>query len=344
MEGVLKHRMGFKAEYLEERKTEDIERRIVELGKSLRPGDVFVFSFSGHGLAHNDDQLFLLPGVRYEALNAGRAVTGGVLSWQTLKQLTSGKQWAQVSRVFIIDACRLPLLGDRSAGSSASFDGKVLLRDPILRRRAESSGVDTKVALLNACGHGQSAAELPTGESGLFSKALIEELEWLDQKEAAWILDDDFVQRLGARVEATRRKHPALLAQGASSWPTRVGDVLVLRPKKKKPLPPRPETVAKVTLPKVEPIKRKKDTPVIALGAIVLLLILFLVVDLLVEDPIHRDGASKPTAKAYAFPGQGNSAPVEPPSPSASGAGISSLECATAEESVEICPASSAQE
>ena len=91
--GVFKEGFGFDAQYLEERKTEDVVQRIEGLGKRLKPGDTFVFYFSGHGKAHKDDHYLLLPGAQLEAFESGAVVGIGVLSYRHLKFLTSGPDW-----------------------------------------------------------------------------------------------------------------------------------------------------------------------------------------------------------------------------------------------------------
>ena len=97
---VLKDGFGFDAVYLEERMTEQIEARIEDLGAQLKPGDTFVFYFSGHGKAHSGDHYLLLPGARLGAFESGAVVASGVLSYRNLKHLTAGPAWQGVHRLF----------------------------------------------------------------------------------------------------------------------------------------------------------------------------------------------------------------------------------------------------
>jgi hypothetical protein len=116
--------LGFEAEVLEERTTSGIERRIEALGARLRPGDNFVFYFSGHGKAQGDDHLLLLPEARLHMLESGTTVTSGLLSWQALRTLTAQPAWQGVQRVFVIDACRTRLLPiEKGNDELPAFDG-----------------------------------------------------------------------------------------------------------------------------------------------------------------------------------------------------------------------------
>lgn len=169
---VLKQKLGFEAAYLEEREAAKIMQRIDDMRSRLRAGDQFIFYFSGHGKVQGDEQYFLLPQTRLNLLEKGMVTD--VLSWRALLEITSGKAWQDVARIFIFDACRHPLLTDRGAGELARFDGTVLLRAPL--PVCDHAYAPSSWGLLNSCNEGKSAAELPALGHGIFTLALLEYL------------------------------------------------------------------------------------------------------------------------------------------------------------------------
>ncbi len=94
-----------------------------------------------------------------------------------------------MQRVFIFDACRLPLeaeiasRGDAAAG--ASFEGDAVYRALAFGRKrqgevAEISPPDAPLAILNSCLDQERAEELPQFEHGLFTATLLEVLQNCD--------------------------------------------------------------------------------------------------------------------------------------------------------------------
>ena len=220
--GLLKDGFGFDVHYLEERVTEHIEERIEALGERLKPGDTFIFYFSGHGKAHWDDHYLLLPGARLAAFESGSVAVSGVLSYRNLKHITSGPRWQGVHRFFIIDACRGHLTTTKSAGDALAFDGEYLLKDP-KRRAARKEPGDENLTLLNSCALGASAVELPGEGHGVFTAALLELLRGRKGRREPLVIDRGFVDSLGSAMTAKARHfglppelhhQPALVGEG----------------------------------------------------------------------------------------------------------------------------------
>jgi hypothetical protein len=197
----------FEAAVMTDRKTEDIEKRIRKLGEKLRPDDTFIFYFSGHGKAHHDDQYFLLPGCAHGSLVAAKGVTGGVLSWNSLNEITTGKNWQGVQRVFIVDACRTPLFRDKSGSDVPAFDGSFLLRNAFgPNRRPVPQGVQ-QVTFINSCDEGTSAMELPGMGAGVFTAALIEGLKDALKSGKDVLLHQGFMDEIAARMKKMASDH-----------------------------------------------------------------------------------------------------------------------------------------
>lgn len=224
LNGLLKERFGFDAHYLEERFTESIEERIESLGKHLKPGDVFIFYFSGHGKAHQDDHYLLLPGARLAAFESGAVAVSGVLSYRNLKHITSGGNWRGVHRLFIIDACRSHLTSKKSVGEPVSFDGEYLLKDPRRSARRPEPG-DENLTLLNSCALGACAVELPGEGHGIFTAALLDLMRARKTKgvQDGVVIDPGFVANLGETMASKASRvglppkvlhRPALVGEG----------------------------------------------------------------------------------------------------------------------------------
>lgn len=195
---LFKEGFGYEVEYLEERKAEDILARIKEL--KPRPGDTFVFYFSGHGKAHKSDQFLLLPHADLELLEGDNVAVMGALSYNMLKRVTSRENWAGVHRLFILDACRSPLLSGK-AGSLAVCDSEYLLRDMLLSKRA-SSAKDGSFSVVNSCDLGATAAEIPSKGHGLFTAALLDQLRLSKDQSRPIRIDADLCQLLEQSMAA----------------------------------------------------------------------------------------------------------------------------------------------
>ncbi|NLH72797.1 MAG: caspase family protein, partial [Verrucomicrobia bacterium] len=185
-----------------------------EMVTALGPGDLFVFFFAGHGYEFQHRHLLLCPKARLARLEYfHQTVPVDLLKNET--GLTGA------DRVFVLDACRTDLL--KSRGGPCGLRGAEGLREIVTEPAATETGALT---LLCSCDEGQQAQEVAQLKQGLFSRALIEELEEAAQVRAALRLDD--------RLESALRERMSQLAERFGlpgqqrPWIKRSGEVPVL--------------------------------------------------------------------------------------------------------------------
>lgn len=154
----------------------------------LEPGDLFVFFFAGHGYEFQGRHLLLCPKARLSRLQYFHHTVPVDL----LKQETAQPG---VHRVFMLDACRSELLKER--GASSGMRGAPELRELAAAPAAQEAGAFT---LLCACDEGQQAREVAELRQGLFSRALLEELETALQGEIELRLDGRWESALAERM------------------------------------------------------------------------------------------------------------------------------------------------
>lgn len=232
-------RYGCVSEYLEERSSEQIIDRINLLGEQLQAGDQFIFYFSGHGKVVNGEQLLLLPGCKLHLLEQHHAC----LRWITLKTIIAQPQWQGVQCLFIVDACRLPLEANKSAGV-AEFEDGVLLRDPIFVKKSQTAS-HAPLSLFHSCAEGASAAEIPALKAGIFTQALLDLIK--AGAEPPPLFDERFAGQVAVRMQAIANVHGVA---GLHQQPVWVGVALALigraRPHREEPQaaepPPRPKS------------------------------------------------------------------------------------------------------
>jgi hypothetical protein len=208
---LFKYELGYQAEYLEGSTVDDIQSSIARLADKLQAGDTFIFYFSGHGKSHKDDQYFLLKGCDYDVLEQGCAITAGVLSWDTLKKLTSKAKWQGVQRVFIFDACRTPLITTKGDTNNSSFDGEYLFRSAFGKRRSKEEATEVPLTLINSCADEKCSIELPATGHGVFTEALMEWFMDVSKLGNGIILNDHFIddvaRRMRTLVEENKRAY-----------------------------------------------------------------------------------------------------------------------------------------
>ncbi|MDX2269219.1 MAG: caspase family protein [Bryobacter sp.] len=205
-------------------RTMDVAAR--EFAQGLRPGDVALFYFSGHGMSLEGEN-FLLPvsfaaemeaDVRYQALSASR-----------VRDLIRGQN-VRLS-ILIFDACRSnPFRGTRATGGGGL---------------SGMSGAGAFIAF--AADEGKTADDNPKDRNGLFTKHLLEEIE----KPGVGL------EQLFTRVR-TRVYQESQGKQIPFSYSGLIGEFVFkdLPPPPPTPPPPAPKTeLPKPEAPKAEPPK-----------------------------------------------------------------------------------------
>jgi hypothetical protein len=178
----LKYRAGYdRVEQLASGVTDDqIVDTAVRLTKELKPGDLFVFYFSGHGIEYAGRHLLLCPKAQYGRLQFYRQTV-------PVDQLRDETIQAGIDRVFILDACRTnPVAGRGGDG----LHGEVILRDVVTHARVGASGSGS-FGMMFSCSEGEQAGELISRQNGLFTAALLSVLETRVTAGNEVCLDDD---------------------------------------------------------------------------------------------------------------------------------------------------------
>ena len=190
LHGFFKYRAGYDDVRLLQRAGEDeILNCAAEITRALAPGDLFVFFFAGHGITHTGRHLLLGPRARLRRLEFFQ----GAVPVDLLKNETAQ---AGVQRVFILDACRNDLEQGRDA-AGPGLQGEQLLRDVVCGKTAASFA---PLALVCSCAEGRKALEAPQLGQGLFSRALLEEMQAALEIKAELTCGEAFQQRLRERM------------------------------------------------------------------------------------------------------------------------------------------------
>ena len=171
------------------------------IASEMKPGDAFVFFFSGHGISR-DGKSYLLP---YEAdmrtpfLLAKTGLSTEEVLMDCLGKIQSGKI------VLILDACR-------NNPQSGKGDAENVMTDEFvkgMRLRSTQPGVDDDIELratIFACKRGERAYEYPGKNRGFFSVALEEALKGRADDGDGRITLNEVESYLSKRVPALMRQ------------------------------------------------------------------------------------------------------------------------------------------
>lgn len=140
-----------------------------------------------------------MPGCKLHLLEQHHAC----LRWTTLKTIIAQPQWQGVQCLFIVDACRLPLEANKSAGV-AEFEDGVLLRDPIFVKKSQTTN-HAPLSLFHSCAEGASAAEIPALKAGIFTQALLDLIK--AGAEPPSLFDERFAGQVAVRMQAITNVH-----------------------------------------------------------------------------------------------------------------------------------------
>ncbi len=182
-----------------------------DIASELRPEDLFLFFFAGHGI-EIDGQGYLLT-----CDSSWSFPEQGSLSLGTL-QKTFGRLAAS-RRAMIVDACRNS--PDAAKGDAGNRMGEGLCRDIAAAARA-NTGTGMTTALLSSCRSGQRAREWPARGHGVFSQFLIEGIDG-----AAWKADELELEGLASYAAKGVRRWCAStpgVAEPQDPWYEKFGD------------------------------------------------------------------------------------------------------------------------
>jgi formylglycine-generating enzyme required for sulfatase activity len=189
--GLFLYKGGFdRAEALPNPKSREVVlNRVRDLTGDLGEGDVFLFFFAGHGFSVKDGHVLVCAEDSFKDVKE---------EWRGLSiDMLAERSAGPFDRVFLLDACRTDLLAGHRGASS-----KMTKRDrDLIFRPAEQSGVaGGRLSILCSCDEGQSAGELVERGHGLFSLAVMEELDQAFRLGSAVEVSDDFRDRVGGRM------------------------------------------------------------------------------------------------------------------------------------------------
>ncbi len=180
------------------------EQILEAVGKScsqLKPGDFFVFYFSGHGGQENGDKYILIP-------------KSGGTERLSVEDLRKAAEDCSARCLFIFDCCRVENgeSGEGRGGGSSTISSEPLApadrHCPILGERRGANRPSSEVASLFACTANEKAWESESLGNGLFTKALLDEA-----KRALFFFgqvrfnDNKFLSRVKQRMKRYAEQH-----------------------------------------------------------------------------------------------------------------------------------------
>jgi hypothetical protein len=203
-------------EHLPARSADDILDTAATLCRGLTPGDLFMFYFAGHGVAHQGRLLLLCSKARAQRLEYFQHTVPVDL----LKSETAA---CGAARVLLLDCCRSNLHRGRE-GVVEGWRGARAARDVVA---AQPRGAGP-LAVLCACDEGQQAQEVARLKQGLFSRALIDELSAAVQVGRELRLNDALEEALRTRMGQLAGQFD--LPREQRPWIERSGEIPVLLP------------------------------------------------------------------------------------------------------------------
>lgn len=223
LQGLLHHRAGFepvKWLYGDNVTSEKLLDTASTMARELGPGGLLFFYFAGHAVEHGGHHLLLCPQARYARLAfMQQAVAVDLLRRET--------EQAGLNRVFVLDACRSDLLSTRGVGAQG-LTGEQVLRDVVAHPEQVSKAQTGSLAVLCSCAEGQQAGELVASGHGLFTKALLDEINDSIKSGSELAADDRMEKAVIDRMGALARRSGLHTTQ--RPWIVRSGSPPVIIP------------------------------------------------------------------------------------------------------------------
>ena len=179
---------GFETCLLENPTADGVETALSKMLSGLSAGDVFLFSFSGHGFAAEggQDLLFcaddMLGRLRYR--RAG-------LPFEMIREDT---EVSSCHRVFLLDACR----SDFQVGMKGSCGATKDLTP--LSAMAVTEDDLSSIAVMRSCKAFQCSREIASEGHGLFTQALLDVLQGMRQNGERIAFDFGLMKRIAKRM------------------------------------------------------------------------------------------------------------------------------------------------
>ncbi len=219
LHGFFKHKAGFDAvEALvggQIRYAQKVVEVAASMVRNLGPGDLFLFCFCGHGVERGGRHLLLGP---KSSLSDLTYYTETIV----VDQLRDKTPRPGLARAFILDCCRRDVeqhRGDEGAG----FRGSGAMRDVVAR----TPGHAGPLTVLCSCDEGTVAQEVADLQHGLFTYALLKELEAAGERGEKLALNDLLEASLRGRMQDLAVRHN-LPRREQRPWIKRSGDAPVL--------------------------------------------------------------------------------------------------------------------
>ncbi len=200
---------------LRDGRTSEILDELDEQTKRLKPGDLFLFFFAGHGYTiEKSDGSFdrCLAGAddRCDRIMRGKE---GI----SLSEIKDRADKARCPFVVILDACQTKIDTNRAADNSRKdvCNQRDLLAISSVVNRKSTGGQTLPFVVINSCDVGEVAYELEEKEQGLFTFSMLETLKQVDNP----VFDKRLLALISSRMGehgGGYSQHPRLMLAGAS--------------------------------------------------------------------------------------------------------------------------------
>lgn len=201
--------------------TSEILDELDKQTKRLKPGDLFLFFFAGHGYTiEKSDGTFdrCLAGAddRRERILKGKE---GI----SLSEIKDRADKARCSFVVILDACQTKICSGRAVNINGKdiCNKRDLLAISSVVNRKRNSGSSAPFLVINSCDVGEVAYELEDIEQGLFTFSMLEIFKQMDRNGEIPVLDSKLVNQIEDRMNSHENgyvQHPKLITPDSCDY------------------------------------------------------------------------------------------------------------------------------